>query len=276
MDEFATLAGNPDADRTHTPIKMNLEVGGGDLVKTAVPRIDLFNPPDVNGTDELRELHPNKGPMFTQTFRGLQNHGPTHWRGDRVDGFYGLDSSAQGDPPYDARHAFKNFIVAFEGLVGRDDVITDAEMTSFADFAMNMLMPPNPIRNLDNSLTADLVVLPLVGVTPMPAPVTDAVQSAPGVSAASPILFEPGLMQTSVTFVTGVDPVGAPQVLNLDMLEGYVTALDWRGSGSRSSRSRGSRSEGSSCLPRCQVSSPAYFPARRASRIEVLEALRTL
>ena len=128
----------------------------------------------------------------------------------------------------------------------------------------------------DNSLTADLVVLPLVGVTPMPAPVTDAVQSAPGVSAASPILFEPGLMRTSVTFVTGVDPVGAPQVLNLDMLEGYVTALDWRGSGSRSSRSRGSRSEGSSCWPRCQVSSPAYFPARRASRMEVLEALRTL
>ncbi len=78
----------------------------------------------------------------------------------------------------------------------------------------------------DNSLTADLVVLPLVGVTPMPAPVTDAVQSAPGVSAASPISFEPGLMQTSVTFVTGVDPVGAPQVLNLEMLEGDVTALE--------------------------------------------------
>lgn len=77
----------------------------------------------------------------------------------------------------------------------------------------------------DDSLAADLVVLPLVGITPMPAPVTEAVQSAPGVSAASPILFDSGVMQTSLTFVTGVDPQAAPQVLNLRILEGDVEAL---------------------------------------------------
>lgn len=77
----------------------------------------------------------------------------------------------------------------------------------------------------DDSLAADLIVLPLVGITPMPAPVTDAVQGAEGVAAASPILFDAGVMQTSVTFVTGVDPVAAPEVLNLEILEGEVEAL---------------------------------------------------
>ena len=32
-----------------------------------------------------------KGPMTTQTLRGLATHGGMHWRGDRVDGFFGTD-----------------------------------------------------------------------------------------------------------------------------------------------------------------------------------------
>jgi YVTN family beta-propeller protein len=34
-------------------------------------------------------FHPMKGPMTTQTLRGLATHGGMHWRGDRVDGFFG-------------------------------------------------------------------------------------------------------------------------------------------------------------------------------------------
>src|SRR5262249_59402690 len=31
-------------------------------------------------------FHPMKGPMTTQSLRGLANHGPMHWRGDRTGG----------------------------------------------------------------------------------------------------------------------------------------------------------------------------------------------
>ncbi len=30
--------------------------------------------------------HPLKGPMTTQSLRGMANHGPMHWRGDRTGG----------------------------------------------------------------------------------------------------------------------------------------------------------------------------------------------
>ena len=32
------------------------------------------------------EFHPMKGPMTTQSLRGMANHGPMHWRGDRTGG----------------------------------------------------------------------------------------------------------------------------------------------------------------------------------------------
>ncbi|MCP6335780.1 hypothetical protein NL449_27565, partial [Klebsiella pneumoniae] len=32
--------------------------------------------------------------------------------------------------------------------------MSEAEMQAFADFQLAVMMPPNPIRNLDNSLTA--------------------------------------------------------------------------------------------------------------------------
>jgi hypothetical protein len=93
-----------------------------------------------------------KGPMSTQTLRGLVNHGAMHWRGDRVDGFFGKDTSA--GPPYDSQLAFKNFIVAFGGLLGRDGQLASADMQAFADFALAIVMPPNPVRGLDDALTA--------------------------------------------------------------------------------------------------------------------------
>ena len=68
-------------------------------------------------------FHPMKGPMTTQTLRGLSTHGAMHWRGDRLDGFFGTDACNQ-DPnltaPCDEDFSFRNFIVAFEGLVGKE------------------------------------------------------------------------------------------------------------------------------------------------------------
>ena len=56
--------------------------------------------------------------MTTQTLRGMVNSGAMHWRGDRSTGFY-------GDHPNDTRLSFRNFVVAFEGLVGRAEPISD-------------------------------------------------------------------------------------------------------------------------------------------------------
>ena len=41
----------------------------------------LNNPPTI-----YRDFHPLKGPMTTQTLRGMANHGSMHWRGDRTGG----------------------------------------------------------------------------------------------------------------------------------------------------------------------------------------------
>ncbi|MFQ5514875.1 MAG: hypothetical protein ACE5FG_10585 [Myxococcota bacterium] len=100
-------------------------------------------------------FHPMKGPMTTQTLRGLATHGGMHWRGDRVDGFFGTDPCT--DPvnsACDEDHSFRNFIVAFEGLVGRDGILPAPDMQKFSDFTLQILLPPNPVRALDGSLTS--------------------------------------------------------------------------------------------------------------------------
>ena len=97
-------------------------------------------------------FHPLKGPMTTQTLRGIADSGPMHWRGDRT----GRD--AQGNPvPGETIEsmAFKQFNPAFVGLVGRPNELNEPQLQAFTDFALALMPPPNPVRNLDNSLTAD-------------------------------------------------------------------------------------------------------------------------
>ena len=95
-----------------------------------------------------------KGPMATQSLRGMANHGPMHWRGDRTGG--NDEASVQPDGgAFNEDLAFKKFNVAFTGLNGRDAVLTDTQMQAFTDFVLQITYPPNPIRNLDNSLTPD-------------------------------------------------------------------------------------------------------------------------
>jgi mono/diheme cytochrome c family protein len=90
-------------------------------------------------------FHPLKGPMTTQTLRGMANHGPMHWRGDRTGG---------GLLALDEQLAFEEFNVAFDGLLGRDEgPLAGADMQAFGEFILEVVLPPNPIRDLDNSLT---------------------------------------------------------------------------------------------------------------------------
>jgi len=103
------------------------------------------------------ELDPDflalKGPMSTQSLRGMANHGPMHWRGDRTGG--NDAPSVQPDSgTFDEAAAFKKFQPAFVDLLGRDVPLSAAEMQAFTDFMLQVTYPPNPIRNLDNSLTA--------------------------------------------------------------------------------------------------------------------------
>jgi len=120
------------------------------------------NNPRVNAAQSFG-INPNpvfapmKGPMSTQSLRGLSNHGPMQWRGDRTGasdpGNGVVEPNAQPDSgAFDEHLNFVKFNVKYGGLVGRDSELTDAEMNAFADFILQVTYPPNPYRNLDNSL----------------------------------------------------------------------------------------------------------------------------
>ena len=94
---------------------------------------------------EQRQLHPLKGPMVTQSIRGIADSGPLHWRGDRT----GRDRE-EGESVESA--AFKEFNATFENLHGRETPLSAEQMQKFTDFALQLTFPPNPIRALDNSL----------------------------------------------------------------------------------------------------------------------------
>ena len=116
--------------------------------------------PLLQSTDPTQPFHPMKGPMTTQTLRGLSTHGAMHWRGDRAAGFFGVDPCTEPgyaeanstNAPCAEDPAFRNFIVAFEGLVGKFGTITDVEVQQFADFMLQVQLPPNPVRSFNNEL----------------------------------------------------------------------------------------------------------------------------
>lgn len=135
MDALAWDLGDPDSYTTTNP---------GPFEIPAIPGTIFDNP-------DFRAL---KGPMTTQSLRGLANHGPMHWRGDRTGG--NDEPTAQPDSgAFNEELAFKKFNVAFEGLNGRHEILDDDEIQLFTDFVLQLTYPPNPIRNLDNSLTEE-------------------------------------------------------------------------------------------------------------------------
>jgi YVTN family beta-propeller protein len=103
-----------------------------------------FNPFTVGGASSF---HPMKGPMTTQSLRGMAHHGPMHWRGDRS------GANDPGGSALDENAAFNRFIIAFEGLLGNAGPIPTDTMQDFTDFILQVTYPPNPIRALDNSLS---------------------------------------------------------------------------------------------------------------------------
>jgi YVTN family beta-propeller protein len=77
-------------------------------------------------------FHPMKGPMTTQSLRGLTGTEPLHWRGDRA--------------------ALSSFNPAFMSLLGGPRQLAPDEMTAFEDFVRTLTYPPNPNQNPDRTL----------------------------------------------------------------------------------------------------------------------------
>ncbi|MFT3856872.1 MAG: hypothetical protein QM742_05030 [Aquabacterium sp.] len=126
MDHLSWDLGNPDGRVVSNP--------------------NAFSPNSPVGTGTF---HPMKGPMSTQSLRGMTGNGPLHWRGDRTGQFNRLPGETLEE------RAFKDFNVAFPDLLGRASALSDAQMQQFTRFAMNLTYPPNPIARLDNALTPD-------------------------------------------------------------------------------------------------------------------------
>jgi mono/diheme cytochrome c family protein len=116
------------------------------------PLFDPVQAPGAGGLGNLQPFDPQKGPMTTQSLRGMVNAGPMHWRGDRTGPACEAGIDFSRDPTCE-NEAFNAFNVAFPGLIGRDEgQLAAADMQAFTDFALRLTYPPNPIRNLDNSL----------------------------------------------------------------------------------------------------------------------------
>jgi DNA-binding beta-propeller fold protein YncE len=135
FDSLAWDLGNPDSRVLHDP---------GPFVFPPAVFDPTFNP----------DFHPMKGPMTTQSLRGMANHGPMHWRGDRT-GANDAPSVQPDSGAFDEKAAFMKFRVGFTDLLGRSTEIPEADLAAFGDFILKVTYPPNPIRNLDNSLTPD-------------------------------------------------------------------------------------------------------------------------
>ena len=137
LDSLAWDLGNPDGAMLTNPGPF-------------VPILPQFGADPFLGVNP--DFHPLKGPMVTQSLRGMANHGPMHWRGDRTGG-----NDAPSEQPnagsFDESAAFKHFNQAFVSLLGRSAELTADQMQAFTDFALQISYPPNPIRRLDNSLT---------------------------------------------------------------------------------------------------------------------------
>jgi YVTN family beta-propeller protein len=102
--------------------------------------------------------HPMKGPMVTQTLRGLKGLDPLHWRGDRS--------------------SFVAFNGAFNSLLG-GTILTNADMNAYRDFINSVVFQPNPNQNLDRTLPAKFVgANPVTGRTTFQSYVFDAAQAS--------------------------------------------------------------------------------------------------
>lgn len=133
----ALLSGNGSAscagchiDAEHDLLAWNLGDPSGSMspVPPQAPRPDF--PPN---SFPAYDFHPMKGPMVTQTLRGLAGNKPYHWRGDKAD--------------------VEDFNGAFVSLMG-GDLLAPEEITAMADWVRSLSHQPNSNMNPDRSYSA--------------------------------------------------------------------------------------------------------------------------
>ena len=88
-------------------------------------------PPSGQQDTLLQGYHPMKGPMMTQSLRGMPGTGVLHWRGDRAN--------------------VRAFNPAFVSLMGRAAQLPDSQMIAISTFANALVYPPNPNEALDRT-----------------------------------------------------------------------------------------------------------------------------
>jgi DNA-binding beta-propeller fold protein YncE len=118
-----------------------------DLGDPDLPVIANPNPTRI-AVDDVVGFRPLKGPMTTQTMRGIATQGPMHWRGDRT------GALLAGGDAFDERAALRQFNEAFIGLLGRENGLASDELEQLVDYGLSIVPPPNPLRALDGTRTA--------------------------------------------------------------------------------------------------------------------------
>jgi|GEM_PF-374522 len=113
-----------DADRDG--LAWDLGDPGGEMMTVLGANLSVHD-----NTLRPRVMHPMKGPMATQTLRGMQDGAPFHWRGDRA--------------------TLADFNPTFDLLMGGEEI--DAEdMDDLTSYLLSIVLHPNPNRNSDRSL----------------------------------------------------------------------------------------------------------------------------
>lgn len=113
-----------DADRDG--LAWDLGDPGGQLVTVLGANLSVHD-----STPRPRVMHPMKGPMTTQTLRGMQDGAPFHWRGDRA--------------------TIADFNPTFDLLMGGAQISSE-DMLSLTSYLQSIVNHPNPNRNSDRSL----------------------------------------------------------------------------------------------------------------------------
>ncbi|MFT7618786.1 MAG: DNA-binding beta-propeller fold protein YncE [Planctomycetota bacterium] len=117
-------------DAEHDLLSWDLGDPGGEM--TPVPA-QAPHPSFPSNAFPAFNYHPMKGPMVTQTLRGLSTNAPYHWRGDKEN--------------------IQAFNGAFESLLGGKRLDTK-DMDLLTNFLISISHPGNPHQNLDRSFAA--------------------------------------------------------------------------------------------------------------------------
>jgi hypothetical protein len=149
FDGLSWDLGDPDAASVNNPGPYVLP---SELISLRLIAADPFAE-DLLAKPNEPDFRSNKGPMSTQTLRGLANHGAMHWRGDRTRNFQGETGRQPNFGSLDENNSFNEFDIAIQGLNGNDHPLEPEDLQAFTNFALQLTLPPNPIRALDNSLS---------------------------------------------------------------------------------------------------------------------------